>query len=190
MKDKSFKETNKFFPNSPYSSSKAASDLLCRAWFKTFKLPIIITNCSNNYGKFQHKEKFIPKVILNALSKKKIPIYGKGLNMREWLHVTDHCSAIEHIINHGKIGENYNIGSNFSISNIKLAIKICNSIDEKINSKTYSKDLIKYVEDRKGHDLRYSVNFSKLKKLKWQPKIKFGKGLDDTINWYIKNFNE
>ncbi len=186
--EKSFIETNKFFPNSPYSSSKAASDLLCRAWFKTYKLPILITNCSNNYGKYQHKEKLIPKIIMHALNKQKIPIYAKGLNVREWLHVKDHCSAIYHLVTNGKVGESYNIGSNFSISNIKLTLKICNAIDKKLNLKNSSKNLIEFVEDRKAHDFRYSVNFSKLKKLNWMPKIKFEKGIDETINWYIKKF--
>ncbi len=186
--EKSFSEKNKYLPNSPYSASKASSDLICRAWYKTFNLPIIVTNCSNNYGKFQHKEKFIPKVILSILNKSKIPVYATGQNVREWLHVYDHCLALNKIIKFGKIGENYNIGSNFSSSNINLAKKICKIVDSTLKNKKSSQNLITFVKDRKGHDLRYSVNYSKLKKLKWKPIINFDRGLKNTINWYIKNF--
>ena len=189
-KEKSFKEINKFLPNSPYSSSKAASDLLCRAWYKTYNLPIIVTNCSNNYGKFQHKEKLIPKIILNILNNKRIPIYARGLNVREWLHVLDHCLALQHIIKYGKLGETYNIGSRFSTSNIKLVNLICSIVDKKFKSKKSSKRLITFVKDRKAHDFRYSVNYSKIKRLGWKPKINFYKGLNSTINWYIKNYHE
>ncbi len=190
IKDKSFIEKDKFFPNSPYSASKASSDLLSRAWFKTFNLPIITTNCSNNYGKFQNKEKFIPKIILNILKNKNIPVYADGKNIREWLHVTDHCTAIQHIIKYGKIGESYNIGSQFNCSNINLVKKICNIIDRKLKKKVSTKKLITFVEDRKAHDFRYSVDYSKLRRLKWKPKINFNKGLNNTINWYFKNYYE
>jgi dTDP-glucose 4,6-dehydratase len=186
---KSFTEEDKFYPNSPYSASKASSDLISRAWFKTFDLPIVISNSSNNYGRYQHKEKFIPTVINSCLNYKKIPIYGIGRNIREWIHVNDHCEAILHLCKFGKIGENYNIGSNYSINNINLAKKICEILDVKIKNKKISefKKLIKFVKDRKAHDFKYFVNIKKIKKIKWKPKIDFNEGLSQTIDWYIEN---
>ena len=187
----SFVENNKFYPNSPYSASKASSDLISRAWNKTFDLPIIVTNCANNYGKYQNKEKLIPKVILNILKNKIIPIYAQGKNVREWIHVDDHVDAILHLTKKGKNGEVYNIGSGNCLSNITLVKKICNIMDIKLNkSRDSSKKLIRYVEDRKAHDFKYQVNFSKLKKTNWKSKIDFDEGLEKTINWYIKEFNE
>ena len=187
----SFVENNKFYPNSPYSASKASSDLISRAWNKTFDLPIIVTNCANNYGKYQNKEKLIPKVILNILKNKIIPIYAQGKNVREWIHVDDHVDAILHLTKKGKNGEVYNIGSGNCLSNITLVKKICNIMDIKLNkSRDSSKKLIRYVKDRKAHDFKYQVNFSKLKKTNWKSKIDFDEGLEKTINWYIKEFNE
>ena len=139
---------------------------------------------------FQHKEKFIPKIITNILKGKSIPVYAEGKNIREWLHVSDHCLAIQHLIKHGKVGESYNIGSQYHCSNINLVNKICEIVDKKLNKSSSSKKLITFVADRKAHDFRYSVNYSKLKKLNWKPKMNFDKGLKNTINWYIKNYNE
>jgi len=190
FKDKSFSEKNKFFPNSPYSASKASSDLISRAWYKTFDLPIIVTNCSNNYGMYQNKEKFIPKIIINILKRKRIPVYAEGKNIREWLHVSDHCSAIIHLIKYGKIGETYNIGSPYNCSNIFLVKKICKMVDKKLGKKNFSQKLIAFIPDRKAHDLKYSVDYSKLRKLNWKPKMNFDEGLNDTIDWYIKNYYE
>tara|TARA_Y100000591_G_C21814189_1_gene689686 strand:+ start:466 stop:1464 length:999 start_codon:yes stop_codon:yes gene_type:complete len=189
--EKSFLEKNKFYPNSPYSASKASSDLISRAWNKTFNLPIVVTNCANNYGKYQNEEKLIPKVILNILKNKTIPIYAKGKNVREWIYVNDHVDAILHLMRKGKIGETYNIGSGKCLSNISLVKKICDIMDRKLKKINHpSKNLIRHVRDRKAHDFKYQVNFNKLKKLKWKIKIDFNKGLEKTINWYIKKFYE
>jgi dTDP-glucose 4,6-dehydratase len=195
-KEKKFKETNKFYPNNPYSASKASCDLISRAWNKTFKIPIITTNCSNNFGPFQNKEKLIPKIILSALRGKKIPIYGKGTNIRDWIYVEDHCLAIFNLLKKGVSGETYNIGGRSEIKNINLVKKICNILDVVVprkNNKKYSA-LIKFVKDRAAHDLRYGVNYSKIKKkLKLTFGKNFNKNLKNTILWYIKNkkyFNE
>ena len=191
--EKKFIEKNKFYPNNPYSASKGAGDLLARAWFKTFDLPIITTNCSNNFGPFQNKEKLIPKTIINALSKKKIPIYGKGENIRDWIYSMDHCKILNLIIRKGKIGEVYNIGGNNEIKNIELIKKICKILDKLIpleNKKTYL-NLIKFVKDRPAHDLRYGINSSKIKKkLGVRIKKKFDYNLKKTIIWYIKNYKK
>jgi dTDP-glucose 4,6-dehydratase len=191
--EKKFKETNKFFPNNPYSASKASCDLISRAWNKTFKIPIITTNCSNNFGPFQNKEKLIPKIILNALSEKKIPIYGKGLNIRDWLYVEDHCKAIFNLLKKGQVGETYNIGGNSEIKNIDLVKKICkilDSIKPRKNKKKYSQ-LISFVKDRAAHDLRYGINSYKIQK---KLNISFGKqfeqNLKKTIFWYLNNLGE
>ena len=186
--EKKFSEKNKFFPNSPYAASKASSDLLARSWFKTYNFPIITTNCSNNYGAFQHSEKLIPKVIQNCLSKKTIPIYGTGKNIRDWIYVEDHCEAIFHIMKKGKIGESYNIGSNNEIDNITLVKTICKLLNKKLKNKTNYQKLIEYVTDRKGHDFRYAINSSKIKKLGWRPNTNFKNGLKKTIDFYIKNY--
>ena len=190
-REKSFLENNKFYPNSPYSASKASSDLISRAWNKTFNLPIIVTNCTNNYGKYQNEEKLIPKVILNIMKNKTIPIYAKGKNVREWIHVNDHVDAILHLINKGKIGQSYNIGSGKCLTNISLVEKICDIMDEKLKKTNQtSRKLIRYVKDRKAHDFKYQVNFNKIKKLKWKTKIEFNVGLEKTISWYIKKYYE
>ena len=179
--DPAFKETNKYFPNSPYSSSKASSDMICRAWYKTFELPIIITNCTNNFGKYQNQEKLIPKIIKNSLLKKKIPIYGNGKNLREWIDVKDHCSAIFFLMKKGKTGQSYNIGSGKIIDNLSLAKKICNLINTIKNDKFDRKQLIKFVKDRKAHDFKYKVNCFKIKKLGWKCKKNFNKSLKKLI---------
>lgn len=193
-KEKAFKECDKFFPNSPYSASKAASDGIARAWYKTFGMPIIITNCSNNYGKYQNKEKLIPHVINQALKKKTIPVYGTGKNIRDWLHVTDHCKALLLISKKGKIGETYNIGGGTELENIKIVKLICGYLDKLFplaNGHGSYLQFIKFVTDRLGHDFRYSVNFDKLKKqLNWKPEVNFSEGLKDTVKWYIEKHNK
>jgi len=187
--EKSFTEKNKFFPNSPYAASKAASDLIVRAYFKTFNLPVITTNCSNNYGKGQYFEKLIPLIISNALKGKKLPIYGNGLQIRDWLYVDDHCDAILKIFKKGIIGETYNIGGDNEIKNIYLVRKICRYLDDKFNrtKKNSFLNLIEFVKDRPGHDFRYSINSKKLKKeLGWKPMNTFDKGIKLTIDWYLE----
>ena len=183
----SFTEYSKYDPNSPYSASKASSDHFVRAYHKTYGLPILISNCSNNYGPNQHAEKMIPNIINSLLMQIKIPIYGDGKNIRDWLYVDDHCDAIELIFNNGKCGETYNIGGNYEISNIDLANIIIKIFDEiKLNNSGTSNKLIEFVSDRPGHDFRYAIDFSKIKKqLGWTPKTNFDKGIRETINWYI-----
>ena len=183
----SFNEYSKYDPNSPYSASKASSDHFVRAYHKTYGLPILISNCSNNYGPNQHAEKMIPNIINSLLKQIKIPIYGDGKNIRDWLYVDDHCDAIELIFNNGNCGETYNIGGNYEISNIDLANIIIKIFDEiKLNNSGTSSRLIEFVNDRPGHDFRYAIDFSKIKKeLGWTPKTNFDKGIRETINWYI-----
>ena len=174
----SFTEETRYDPRSPYSASKAASDHFVMAYRNTYKLPVIITNCSNNYGPYQHPEKFIPTVISKALKNEKIPVYGNGMNVRDWLYVDDHCKAICKVLSKGKIGEKYNIGGNNEISNIDLAKKIL-----KLMGKPES--LIEYVTDRPGHDFRYSIDNSKIvNELNWSPETDFDAGLMKTIDFY------
>ena len=192
-KKEKFTEESPYMPSSPYSASKASSDHLVRSWHRTFKLPIIITNSSNNYGPFQHKEKFIPTTILNAIAGKKIPIYGDGNQIRDWLFVEDHALALSLIAQEGDIGETYNIGGGNELKNIDVVRKICKLLDKLLpsrhnNLKKYE-ELISYVNDRPGHDRRYSVDFSKVsKKLDWSPLESFSSGIKKTINWYINEF--
>ena len=183
----SFNEYSKYDPNSPYSASKASSDHFVRAYHKTYGLPILISNCSNNYGPNQHAEKMIPNIINSLLKQIKIPIYGDGKNIRDWLYVDDHCDAIELIFNNGNCGETYNIGGNYEISNIDLANIIIKIFDEiRLDNSGTSNKLIEFVSDRPGHDFRYAIDFSKIKKeLGWTPKTNFDKGIRETINWYI-----
>ena len=185
-----FYENTPYDPSSPYSSSKASSDHLVRAWNKTYQLPTIITNCSNNYGPYQFPEKLIPLMIINCLEEKKLPVYGKGKNIRDWLYVTDHCEAISRVIEKGTIGQTYNIGGNNEIENIQIVNTICDMLDKKIprkNQESY-KMLIDYVKDRPGHDFRYAINSDKIKKeLGWVPKESFKSGIEKTVNWYLKN---
>ena len=182
-----FNEFSKYDPNSPYSASKASSDHFVRAYHKTYDLPILISNCSNNYGPHQHFEKLIPNIINSLLKQTKIPIYGDGKNIRDWLYVDDHCDAIELIFNKGKNGETYNIGGDYEISNIDVANLIIKIFDEiKLNTSGTSNKLIEFVSDRPGHDFRYAIDFSKIKKeLGWAPKTNFNKGIRKTVNWYI-----
>ncbi len=186
-------ESFKYLPSSPYSASKAASDHLAYSWYKTYKLPVIISNCSNNFGPFQNSEKFIPSIILNALNGKDIPIYGDGNQSRDWLYVSDHIEALILLMNNGNIGESYNISSGTEIKNIELARKICNELETtKVRSKNKKPyiSLLKYVKDRPGHDRRYSLDSSKIKnELKWRPSKNINQALSKTIKWYIQNNN-
>ena len=184
----SFDEDSKYDPNSPYSASKASSDHFVRAYHKTHNLPILISNCSNNYGPFQHIEKLIPNVLNSLIKGKKIPIYGDGKNIRDWLFVDDHCDAIELIFKKGTVGETYNIGGGYEISNIDLAKLIIKIFDEiKSNPPGYSENLIQFVDDRAGHDFRYSIDHNKITKdLGWIPKTNFNSGINETIKWYLK----
>ena len=185
----SFKERTPYNPSSPYSASKASSDHLVNAWNHTFNLPTLITNCSNNYGPFQFPEKLIPLMIINCLKGNNLPIYGNGENIRDWLHVEDHCNAIYKVLKSGKIGETYNIGGNEEKSNLEIVTLICEILDTKKPSKNSSyKDLITFVKDRAGHDFRYAIDASKIKnEIYWEPSYTFKKGLEKTIDWYIDN---
>ena len=167
-------------PSSPYSASKASADHLIKSYIRTFKIPAIISNCCNNYGPSQFPEKLIPKLIYNIINNKPLPIYGRGKNSREWIHVDDHCEALLKIYKNGKIGESYNVGTNQNIKNINLAKKLLNIYE--------SKSKIKFVKDRPGHDFRYALDSKKIRKeLKWKPKISLDKGLKETFGWYLGN---
>ena len=180
------KENDQYKPSSPYAASKASSDHLVYSYIRTFKIPAIITNCSNNYGPRQHPEKLIPKLIYNIFNNKNLPIYGKGLNSREWIYVDDHCNALIKIFEKGKIGNFYNIGSNFNLKNIKITKILIKIAQTKLNIGKNVK--IKYVKDRPAHDIRYALNSNKLiKQLKWKPKMNIYKGLKVTFDWYLKN---
>ena len=182
------KEEDKYKPSSPYAASKAASDHLVYSYFRTFNLPVIITNCSNNYGPRQHPEKLIPKLLYNIKNNKSLPIYGKGKNSREWIYVTDHCEALVKVLKHGKIGEFYNIGSNKNLNNVQICKYLIQIAKKQI--KIGSKVKIKFVKDRPGHDLRYALNSTKIKKkLNWKPKTRIFDGLKKTFDWYLKNKN-
>ncbi len=183
-----FNENTKYDPRSPYSASKASSDHLVKAWFHTYDLPCIITNCSNNYGPWQYPEKLIPNIISKAIQQKNISIYGSGKNIRDWLYVEDHIDAILLIADKGLPGKNYCIGGNNEKTNLDVAEKICNYLDE-INPQINShKSLIKFVKDRAGHDFRYAIDASLIKQeLNWSPKHNFEDGLKNTIDWYLNN---
>ena len=180
------KEKDSYNPSSPYAASKASSDHLVSSYIRTFKIPAIITNCSNNYGPKQHPEKLIPKIIYNILNNKNIPIYGNGKNSREWIFVKDHCDALIKVFKFGKLGEFYNIGSNLNINNISICKKLIKIVKKKITIGHNVK--IKFVKDRPGHDLRYALNSNKIKyKLRWQSKTTLSKGLEQTFKWYLDN---
>jgi dTDP-glucose 4,6-dehydratase len=184
-----FNENSKYEPNSPYSASKASSDHFVRSYLKTYKIPSIISNCSNNYGPYQFPEKLIPLVINNILKNIEIPIYGNGENIRDWLYVDDHIRAIDLIINKGKIGENYLIGGFNELKNIDLVKKIIETTDKLLGEKPgSSKSLISFVKDRPGHDVRYAIDSSKIiSDLGWKPMIKFEDGILKTVKWYLEN---
>ena len=182
------KEDFPYNPSSPYAASKASSDHLVSSYVRTYKIPAIITNCSNNYGPKQHPEKLIPKLIYNILTNKMLPIYGKGKNSREWIYVMDHCEALVKIFKKGKIGNFYNIGSNKNIINIEICKKLLKIAKSKVNIGKNVK--IKFVKDRPGHDIRYALNSNKIiNELNWKPKTNFEEGLIKTFNWYLNNQN-
>jgi len=179
--DLKFTEEYPIRPSSPYSASKASADLLCMAYHRTFNVPITISRCSNNYGPYQFPEKLIPRMITLALRNEKLPVYGKGENVRDWLHVSDHCSAIDAILRKGKEGEVYNIGGNCERRNIDIVKLILRQLGK-------PEDLISFVQDRKGHDLRYAIDNGKItRELGWSPAVTFEKGMRDTIEWYLDN---
>ncbi len=185
-----FREDTAYKPNSPYSASKASSDHLVRAYGKTYGLSITISNCSNNYGPYQFPEKLIPLIIQNALERKPLPIYGDGKNVRDWLYVTDHCSAVWSVMKEGKRGETYNIGGSCEKQNIEIVKKICNLLDEMVPDSEGEprQSLITFVKDRPGHDRRYAIDFSKLRnELSWNPVESFETGIKKTIQWYLDN---
>lgn len=188
--DPAFSETNKYEPNSPYSASKAASDHLVRAYHHTYGLPVLTTNCSNNYGPHHFPEKLIPLVIHNALAGKELPIYGDGMQIRDWLYVEDHCSAIRRVLEAGKVGEVYNVGGWNEKPNIEIVKTLCKMLDEKsprADGKTYEEQ-ITYVTDRLGHDRRYAIDATKLfDELGWKPAETFETGIEKTVNWYLDN---
>ncbi len=186
-----FTETTAYDPRSPYSASKASSDHLVRAYYHTFQLPVVISNCSNNYGPNQFPEKLIPLAINNILNKKEIPVYGKGENVRDWLYVEDHAQVIDLIYHEGKKGETYNIGGNNEWKNIDLIKLLCQIMDKKLDRHAgESEKLITFVKDRAGHDLRYAIDAGKIKReLSWEPSVNFNQGLEKTVDWYLNNPN-
>ena len=178
-----FTEESRISPNSPYSASKASSDLIARAYYETYKMNVTITNCSNNYGPYQHNEKLIPHMIKLALNNEKLPVYGNGKNIRDWLYVEDHCEAIDLCFHKGRAGQRYNIGGHNEKRNIEIVKLILKHLNKK-------EDLIEYVEDRKGHDYRYAIDPNKIKnELGWEPKTKFEDGIIRTRDWYLENPN-
>jgi len=184
--DPAFTEEHNYQPNSPYSASKAGSDHLVRAWHHTYGLPVLTTNCSNNYGPFQFPEKLIPLIILNAIQGKPLPVYGDGQNVRDWLYVADHCTAIRLVLERGRPGETYNVGGNTERTNLEVVRTICAVLDEIRPAHSPHASLLTFVQDRPGHDRRYAIDTSKLKReLGWQPAVTFEEGLRQTIRWYL-----
>lgn len=183
-----FTEKTAYAPNSPYSASKASSDFLVRSYFHTYGLPVVTTNCSNNYGPYQHKEKLIPTIIRKAVSGEPIPIYGDGKNVRDWLYVNDHCSGIQLVLEKGRLGETYNIGGKNERENIYIAQRICDLLDELIPKETSYHDQITYVKDRPGHDFRYAIDATKIEReIDWKAAEDFESGIKKTIVWYLDN---
>jgi len=183
-----FTETTPYAPNSPYSASKAASDHLVRAWHHTYGLPIVMTNCSNNYGPYQFPEKLMPVMILNALEGKPLPVYGKGQNVRDWLFVDDHVRALLLVLERGRLGEEYNIGGNSEKKNIEVVHELCALMDELVPAGKPHARLITYVQDRPGHDARYAIDAGKIRtELGWQPQETFAGGLRKTVQWYLEH---
>ena len=180
IQEGSFRETDILSPSSPYSSSKAGSDLLALSYFTTYNLPVIVTRCTNNFGPYQYPEKLIPLFVTNLIDGKKVPVYGTGKNIRDWIHVNDHCRAVDLLLDKGNSGEIYNIGGENEKTNLEITEKILTLLKK-------DDSMIEYVEDRPGHDLRYSLNCSKLRALGWKPSQSFEEGLIDTVRWYIQN---
>ena len=188
--DPPFSETTAYSPNSPYSASKASSDHLVRSFHATYDLPVVITNCSNNYGPYQFPEKLIPLMILNALEGKSLPIYGDGKNIRDWLYVIDHVEALEAVLKNGKVGETYNIGGSCEKNNIEIVTSICSILDSLFPDSPHvpHESLITFVKDRPGHDRRYAIDSTKIRsELGWKPRFSFESGIERTINWYTSN---
>ena len=186
--DPAFTETTAYAPNSPYSASKAASDHLVRAYFHTYGLPVLTTNCSNNYGPFQFPEKLIPLMIINALEQQALPVYGDGMNIRDWLHVHDHCRGIDAVLTGGVLGETYNIGGCNEWSNIDIVRRVCDLLDEQVPAAQPRQQLIQFVTDRPGHDRRYAINADKMREqLGWVPAYDFTTGLEQTVQWYLEH---
>lgn len=184
-----FTEETPYDPSSPYSASKASSDHLVRAWGRTFKLPIVVTNCSNNYGPYHYPEKLIPLIITNAVQGKKLPVYGKGENVRDWLFVEDHAKALYEVAMNGKLGETYNIGGEAERKNIDVVRTICKILDEKLPNSPHvpHEKLIEFVTDRAGHDFRYAIDCSKIKnELGWKPAVSFEQGIKETVTWFLQ----
>ncbi len=185
-----FSETSPYEPSSPYSSSKAGSDHLARAWQRTYGLPVLVTNCSNNYGPYQFPEKLLPVIILNALEGRDLPVYGNGLNIRDWLYVHDHTAALRKVVERGTVGETYMIGGRAERTNIDMVKTICAAMDKKYPEKAPHENLIKYVKDRPGHDARYAVDCSKIEKeLGWTQTVTLEEGLAKTVDWYLDNLD-
>jgi dTDP-glucose 4,6-dehydratase len=183
-----FTETTPFAPNSPYAASKASSDHLVRAYFHTYGMPVVTTNCSNNYGPYQFPEKLIPLVIMNALEDKPLPVYGDGMNIRDWLHVDDHCRGIDAVLQRGSLGETYNIGGCNEWSNIEIVRLICATLDQLRPGNRPKSELITFVKDRPGHDRRYAIDASKIMHgLDWKPEYTFESGILQTVKWYLEN---
>jgi dTDP-glucose 4,6-dehydratase len=183
-----FREDTPYQPNSPYSASKAASDHLVHAWHHTYKLPTVQTNCSNNYGPYHFPEKLIPLTILNALEGKPLPVYGRGENVRDWLHVEDHAEALLTVVERGRLGESYNIGGGAERRNLEVVEAICDLVDELAPRPGSRRELIRFVVDRPGHDLRYAIDASKIEReLGWRPARDFASGLRETVRWYLEN---
>ena len=183
-----FTENTPYDPRSPYSASKASSDHLVRAWYETYGLPVILTNCSNNYGPFQFPEKLVPLIIIRAIQGKPLPIYGDGMNVRDWLYVEDHADALLLVLEEGKSGRSYNIGGENEFKNIDLVKEICKILDEKLPKQNPYADLISFVDDRPGHDARYAIDPSRIRdELGWRPSFNVSMGLEKTVSWYIQN---
>ncbi|GGY53952.1 dTDP-glucose 4,6-dehydratase [Parvularcula lutaonensis] len=183
-----FHETTAYDPSSPYSASKAASDHLVMAWHRTYGLPVVLSNCSNNYGPFQFPEKLIPLMILNAQEGKELPVYGDGSNIRDWLHVDDHARALYMILTQGRLGEGYNVGGRNERTNLQVVHTICDTLDQLLPTDTPRRELIKFVQDRPGHDQRYAIDATKLEEeLGWKAQYNFDTGIQQTIEWYLAN---
>ena len=183
-----FTETTAYAPNSPYSASKASSDFIVRSYFHTYGMPVVTTNCSNNYGAHQHKEKLIPTIIRKALSGEVIPIYGNGKNIRDWIYVTDHCKGIKLVLDNGRLGETYNIGGRNERENLYIAHTICDLLDNLVPNETSYRDQIHFVQDRAGHDFRYAIDADKIEsELGWKAEENFESGILKTIEWYLNN---
>lgn len=186
--DAAFTEESRYDPRSPYSASKAASDHFVRAWSETYGLPVVLSNCSNNYGPWQFPEKLIPLMIANGVDQKPLPVYGTGKNVRDWLHVEDHADALWRVASRGQLGESYNVGGASERTNLEVVEEICTLLDSEFPERPPHKQLITFVQDRPGHDFRYAVNFDRIQReLGWRPRYNFETGLKDTVRWYLEN---